>query len=135
MAQAVKYKKPRRINVVSVALAAFLAVFGYLAYQYLPLFLQKQEAFRVLEETGSAFSGRRAYYIEVRDATEALRRQMEGDLRRVGVDDPELESWIELDDAEARFGAVYSIWLDWPFDVIEKQEFVYEIEHVVTLPQ
>lgn len=131
MAQAVKYKKPRRINAVSGALALAAALALYLGYQYFPLFLQKQEAFRILEETGSAFSGRRAYYVKDARALEGLRRGMEGDLRRVGISDPELEAWIERDDEEMAFGAIYSIFIEWPFEALPKQEFVYEVEHVV----
>jgi hypothetical protein len=131
MAQALKYKKPRRINSVSVALALFALVAGYLAWQYFPLFMQKQEAFRILEETGSSFSGRRCYYLEDADASEALRRRLENDLRRVGIRDPDLETWIELEEHEARFGAVYSVFIEWPKDVLPKQQFDYQVEHVV----
>ena len=131
MAQAVKYKKPRRVNAVSVTLALAAALLVYLGYQYLPLFLQKQEAFRVLEETGSAFSGRSAYYVKDARALEGLRQGMEGDLRRVGIKDPDLEAWIESDDGEMAFGAIYSIFIEWPWQALPKQEFVYEVEHVV----
>ena len=131
MAQAVKYKKPRRINSVTVSLFLALALFIFLAYQYVPLFLQKQEAFRILEETGSTFSGRRSYYLAKDEKIEYLRRRMENDLRRVGVEDPDLETWIDIEEHEARFGAVYSVFISWPLDVIPKQEFVYEMEHPV----
>lgn len=132
MAQAVKYKKPRRFNSVTVVLLVVTGLTIFFAYQYLPLFMQKQEAYRVLEETGSAFAGKRTYYEKKADATEALRMRMTNDLRRVGVQDPDLETWIELEDHEAEFGAVYSIFIEWPFQLIEKQEFVYEVQHVVT---
>ncbi len=132
MAQAVKYKKPRRINSVSVGLALIAGLALYLAYQYLPLFLQKQEAYRTLEETGSSFSGRRSYYVQDAPATEALRRRMENDLRRVGISDPELETWIEYEEHEAEFGAIYSIWIEWPMNILPKQEFVYEVVHPVS---
>lgn len=131
MAQAVKYKKPRRINSVTVGLAAIAALCIFFAYQYLPLFLQKQEVYRVLEESGSAFAGRHSYYLADPDASEALRRRMENDLRRVGVQDPDLETWIEFEENEAEFGAVYSIFIEWPFGVIPKQEHVYQVEHIV----
>jgi len=131
MAQAIKYKKPRRINSVTLGLAVIAALIIFFSYQYLPLFLQKQEAYRVLEETASGFSGRRSYYLAERDASEALRRRMENDLRRVGIDDPQLETWIDLEEHEASFGAFYSVFVQWPFEVLEDQEFEYQIEHVV----
>jgi len=131
MAQAVKYKKPRRLNSVSIVLALITALGIYLGYQYLPLFLQKQEAYRVLEETGSAFAGRRPYYVKDAKARENLRRRMQADLLRVGINDPDLETWIELDENEMTFGAIYSIFIEWPYQALPKQEFVYEVEHVV----
>ena len=131
MAQAVKYKRPRRLNSVSITLALVAALGIYLGYQYLPLFLQKQEAFRVLEETGSAFAGRRTFYVRDAKSREHLRAGMEADLRRVGIDDPDLETWVELDENEMAFGAIYSIYVEWPFQALPKQEFVYEVEHLV----
>jgi hypothetical protein len=58
---------------------------------------------------------------------------MHNQLRQVGVDDPDAEVWIEAEGREARFGVIYSKWVTWPFDVIEKQEHVYELEHTVGL--
>ncbi len=133
MAQALKYKKPRRINVVSVSMALGLALVAYLTYQYLPMFLQKQEAFRILEETGSTFAGRRSFYVEEAPAREKLHRQMDNQLRVIGIDDPDMETWVEVEGTEVRFGVVYSVWLEWPFNVIEKQEVVYEVEHTMTI--
>lgn len=131
MTEMVKYKKPRRINVVSVSLALLVAFGIYMGVQWLPQFLQKQEAFRVLEETGSKFSKRRSLYINHADKAEALRRQMANELRRTGVEDPEMETWIEIDEHEARLGVLYSSWLEWPFDVVARTESIQEIEHVV----
>ena len=135
MAQPVKYNRPRRINVVSIALVVLLALAAYAAYQFLPLYFQKQEVYRILEETGSTFAGRRAFYLEDGRARERLRRQMESEMRSKGVEDPELETWIEVDGPEVRFGAVYSAWVEWPFDVVAKQEHVYEVEHTIMVPR
>ncbi len=131
MARPIKYKRPRKINAVSVTLGLILFVAGYLAYKLFPLFLLKQEAYRVLEEFGSAYAGRDNAYRADPKKVEELRRKMTAELRNIGIADPDLETWIEVDQREARFGAVYSAWVSWPFDVIEKQEHVYEIEHVV----
>ena len=135
MAEPITYRKPRRINLVSVTLVLALALGAYAAYQFLPLYFQKQEVYRVLQETGSAFSGKRGLYVEEPRARETLRRKMENDIRNVGVDDPDLETWIEVDGTEARFGAVYSKWVDWPFDIVARQEHVYEVEHKLNIPR
>ena len=135
MIEPVRYKRPSRINVVSVTLVLALALGAYAAYQFLPLYFMKQEVYRVLQETSSAFLGRRNYYVQEKDGRDALRRKMEADLRNLGVTDPDLETWLEVDRNEARFGAVYSQWVEWPFDVVAPQEHVYEVEHTVALPR
>ena len=133
MAQALKYKKPRRINVVSVSLALAAALVAYLTYQYLPLYLQKQEARRVLEENSSKFAGRRGYYVQDARAREGLRMQMQSELGVIGINDPEIETWIEIEGNEAHFGVVYSAWVEWPYDIIERHEMVNEVEHVIPI--
>jgi len=129
MATPIKYKPPRRLNVVSVPLFALLALGIYFAYQYVPLFFLKHEAYRVLEETGSTFHGYKGLYRSDARARELLRRKMESQLRAVGIDDPDLETWIDVEPGEGRVGALYSKWVHWPFEVLPRREVVYEIEH------
>lgn len=131
MPEIIKYKKPRRINVVSVSLALLTAFGLYMGVQWFPLFLQKQEAFRALEETGSKFARNRGMYILEPKKAEALRMQMANEIRRAGVTDPEMETWIEIDETEARIGVLYSTWLDWPFDILTRTESIEELEHIV----
>lgn len=133
MDEPVKYKKPARINVVSVSLALGLGVLVLLGWQYIPLYLLKQEAYRVLEETGSVFSGRKGMYLEDPLAREELRGKMERDLRAVGIDDQDAETWIDVEGKEVRLGIAYGKWIEWPFDVIARSEKVYEVEHVLVL--
>ncbi len=135
MIEPIRYKKPRRINFVSVTLVLALALGVYAAYQFLPLWFMKNEVHRVLQETSSTFAGRRNLYVEDAQARDTLRRRMETDIRNLGVDDPDLETWIEVDRGEARFGAVYSRWVEWPFGVVAPQEHVYEVEHTLPLPR
>ena len=133
MTQVVKYKKPRRLNIVSGTLALAAALLVYMAYQYVPLFIVKQEAYRVLEEHGSSFMSRKGLYISDPAARDGLRSKMTNSLRVVGIDDPEAETWIEVDGKEIRLGVVYTKWVEWPFDVIPRQEKVYEVEHLVVM--
>jgi hypothetical protein len=131
MAQDLKYKKPRKINPVSVTIVAVLSLAGYMVWQYFPLFLLKQEAYRTLEETGSKYAGKHSFYRADPKRMEKLRRKMNSELRVVGVSDNEMESWIETDGPEVRFGCIFSVKVKWPFEILEDQEFVYEQEHVV----
>lgn len=134
MALPVQYKKPRRINVVSVTLALLLAVGAYALYQWLPLYMRRHEAYRVLQETGSKLAGRASFYEEDTNAREELRKTMQRQLVGVGIDDPLLETWIEIEGKEVRLGVVYSAFIEWPFDVVPRHESVYEVEHQVLLP-
>lgn len=134
MAQPVKYKKPRAVNVVSVIFVLCLLVAGWVGYELVRVGFLKQEAFRMLEETGSSFSGRRQLYRRDAREVENLRNRMESQIRSVGVDDPELESWIEIEGPSARFGAVFTAWYHWPFDVFEPYGRDVQIEHIVALP-
>lgn len=134
MAVPIQYKKPRRINVVSVTLVLILLVAGYAAYQWFPLYMMRHEAYRVLQETGSKLAGRAGYYELDPKARDELRRTMQGQLTNVGIDDPKIETWIEVEGKEVRLGVIYSAWIEWPLDIVKRQESVYEVEHVLVLP-
>jgi hypothetical protein len=134
MAIPVHYKKPRRINAVSVTIVLLLSIGGWFAYQWAPLYFERQEAYRVLQETGSKLAGRAGYYEQDATAREDMRKAMQRQLVEVGIDDPQIETWIEIEGKQARLGVVYSAWIEWPFDVVERQESVYQVEHVVALP-
>lgn len=133
MARHVKYKRQRAINPVSITLVLLLIAGSVAGFKYFELYYLKHEAFRVLEEAGSKIAHRPSAYTNGPKATENLRRKMVSELRRIGIGDPDLESWIEFKGGEARIGVVYSVWVEWPYDVIEKQEKTYEVEHVVGL--
>jgi hypothetical protein len=134
MATPVQYNKPRRVNVVSVTLVLLLALAGYAVYQWLPLYFRRHEAYRVLQEHGSKLAGRAGFYAHDGQAREELRKTMQRQLVEVGIDDPGIETWIEIEGKKARLGVVYSAWMAWPFDVLAPHESIYEVEHVMVLP-
>jgi len=128
MAKPVKYNSPRRLNPVSITLFALLGLLGYFAYQYVPIFMLKQDVHRLVEEAGSTMYGHRGLYKSDATAREQLRRTLESQLRNAGVDDPELETWIDFQDPEMHLGAIYSEWLHWPFELFPQREIVVEVE-------
>ena len=130
-----KFRKPRSINTVSISLLIVLLIGAFLTYQYLPLYFLQSEAYRVLEETGSKFAGSKGLYRSDARALEDLRRKMQSDLKALGIEDPNIETWIEIDGPQTRLGVIYSVWLEWPLDIIPRQEKVYEVEHDVVLPE
>lgn len=131
MTTPVKYKKPRRINIVSITIVGLLALGGYAAYLYVPLYLAKHDAYRVLEDTGSKIAGRPAFYEDDSAARDELRLQMQRQIKGLGINDPNLETWIEFEGKQVHVGVVYSQWIEWPFGVAERQESVYELEHTI----
>ena len=134
MAKPVKYKRPRKINPVSVSLTLIALLLIYLGYQYVPLKMRKGEAYRVLDETASKFAGRKSRYFEDPDSLVMLRGQLAQSLRLVGIKDPNMEHWIEIDSKhQVRFGVVYSEWITWPFEMIETQERVEELEYTLKI--
>ena len=130
----VKYRRPRVINPVSVTLVALLLAGGYAGYEFVRVYIQRQEAYRVLEETGSAFAGRQALYRRDTKEREALRRKMTQELVAIGLTDPDLETWIDVQPQRTSIGVVYTAWFHWPFDALAPIAHEYQVEHEVALP-
>ena len=73
MAKPVKYKKPRKINAVTVTLAVVFGTLGFLAYQYVPLKLKEGEAYRVTTQLLDADAKRLHYFEQLyREADDSL---------------------------------------------------------------
>ena len=129
----VQYKKPRKLNIVVIAILAVLVVAGYLAYVYMPAYFRKSEVMRVLDETSSEFMGKSSRMLAERQLIDHMANQMGSEIRELGVNDPQAEFWIEVDDEnQIRFGALYSDWIELPF--IEAKEVVNELEMLCTRP-
>lgn len=126
----VRYKKPRAINLVSVTLVLAVAALGYAGWEFARVLFLRQEAYRVLEETGSAFYGRRSLYRTEPLEVDALERKMMQRLREIGVSDPDAETWIEVEQDGAHFGVVYTAMYHWPLDVFAPIRRDVQIEHV-----
>ncbi|MFO7567382.1 MAG: hypothetical protein R6X02_32360 [Enhygromyxa sp.] len=133
MAEAVKYKQPRKFNVVVVALLVALLAGAYALWIYIPVSLRKSEVTRVLDETSSEFTGQVSRMLANDKEREKLLRRMKADIQAVGVEDPKAEYWIEVDDPnQIRFGVLYSDWIELPFT--EPREKVVELQMLCTRP-
>lgn len=132
MTSPVTYKKPRLVNIVSVTLALVLGFGAYFSYQYIPIFLVKQEAYRILEETGSRMASHASLYEREDKEREKLRRKLDADLRILGVRDPDMETWIEIDGNNVEIGVIYSDYVEFPLDIFARREFVQELVHKFT---
>ncbi len=134
---AVRYKQPRVLNVVSVTFLLVLVSAGYAAYEYVGVLFQRQEAYRVLEEHGSKLAARHKLYIRDNKEREVLRKHMHAELVRMGIEDPEMQTWIEVDTARdnpggpagGRLGVVYTSRYHWPFDMLPPITRDEQVEH------
>lgn len=127
MNESVDYKKPRKFNIVVIALIIALIIGAYLLWVYVPVWFARSEVTRVLDETSSEFTGKSSRMFASRDAFKNLQNKMAGMMRDVGVDDPNAEFWIEIDDEnQVRFGVVYSEVVELMF--IEPIERIRELE-------
>lgn len=129
----VKYRQPRAINVVSVIVVLTLLAAGYAGYEIVMGTFLQQEAYRVLEETSSTFAGRRQLYRKDDQQREQLRVKMESQIRSIGVTDPDLETWIDVDGTRSTFGVVFTAYYHWPFDVLEPIPHEHQLEHELVM--
>jgi hypothetical protein len=133
VAESVQYKKPRKINIIVIGLLAALVIGVYLVWVYLPFYFRKSEVMRVLDETSSEFTGQASRMIAERKLVDQMVKDMGTQIAELGVNDPDAEYWIEIDDDDQiRFGALYSDWIELPF--IKSREVVNELEMLCTRP-
>jgi hypothetical protein len=133
VAESVQYKKPRKFNVVVIAILGALALLVYLAWVYLPMYFRKSEAMRVLDETSSEFTGSASRHLADDKLVDKMLGDMRGEIQALGVSDPQAEYWIEIDsDDQVRFGVLYSDWIELPF--MDAKEVVNELEMFCTRP-
>ena len=133
VAESVSYKQPRKLNWVVIVILLVVIAGVYLLWVYLPAYLRKSEVIRVLDETSSTFTGQTSRMLAERDEVDKLLRQMRSEIQLVGVEDPDAEYWIEIDDDnQVRFGVLYSDWIKLPFG--EPREVLNELEMVCTRP-
>lgn len=133
MAEAVSYKQPRKLNIIVIALIAALLLGGYLGWVYMPSYFRKSEVMRVLDETSSEFTGQTSRMLADRKLVDKMRSDMRADIQLAGVNDPNAEYWIEIDDDDnIRFGVLYSEFIELAFT--DAKEVVNELEMVCTRP-
>jgi hypothetical protein len=133
VAESVQYKKPRKFNVVVIAILGGLAFLVYLAWLYLPMYFRKSEVMRILDETSSEFCSTASRMMSDNKLVDQMLNKMRGNIQGLGVNDPQAEYWIEIDsEDQVRFGALYSDWIQLPF--LDAKEVVNELEMLCTRP-
>jgi hypothetical protein len=133
VAEAVSYKKPRKLNWVVLVILVALVAGAYFAWIYVPIAVRKSEVMRVLDETSSEFTGQASRMLAHDKLVDKMIRDMRSDIQAVGVEDPEAEYWIEIDDDDQiRFGVLYSDWIELPWG--EPREKVVELQMFCTRP-
>ena len=134
VAESVKYKQPRKLNIVVIAIIAALVIGAYALWIYMPSYFRKSEVMRVLDETSSEFTGKASRMLAEKKLIDNMLARMRSQIQELGVNDPIAEYWIEVDDEnQVRFGVLYSDWLDIPF-ADEPKEVVNHLEMLCTRP-
>jgi hypothetical protein len=129
--ESVQYKKPRKFNIVVIVILAVLISGIYLLYIYIPAYFRKGEVMRVLDETSSEFTGKASRMLAEPKLVDQMTYEMRNKINELGVNDPNSEYWIEVDDPDQiRFGVLYSDWIVLPFG--EPKEVVNEMEILCT---
>ncbi len=111
-----QYKKPRRINVVSIALFLLLGAFGYFVYQSWPAFKIRLDAKNEMGEVMVALY--RANLQNSNKEVERVKKDLMQRLRKVGVKDPNLELRIERNKKIVAIEAHFTVVVAYP--VVDK---------------
>jgi hypothetical protein len=123
--QRTQYKKPRKINGVSVTLTALFGGFLFYAFHTWPVFMLRVRAKGEMEELLP-----RLWRVNLMDRSPAnrdipaIRKELTTALRKVGVKDPKLEIVIERNQKIVAFEARFAAPVTYP--IIDKT-IVYEL--------
>ncbi len=128
----VEYKKPRKINVVSVSLVILIGLSIYMGIQMVSISMDRSEAHRALQETSSKFFRNQSTYLRNPESRKKLIGFMEGELARAGVGSPE-DLWIDVDGKEVFLGVKFKREIHWPFELLEPIPREIVAEHAIVV--
>ena len=134
MVKTVKYKRPRKINPVSVTLVALLLFMCYSLYRGGELLMLRMETERVVKRTGVTFNSKRGFYLNNPNQLKRIAGKLRMDIMNLGVEDPKTtEHWVDITNPnEILIGVYYLQKFEWPFDLREPTYF--EIQQEVRCP-
>ena len=111
-----QYKKPRRINAVSVIIFLVLAAAAYAAVQFGPPHYRKWKASGILSEAANKVYPKRMVAPDaVADFVEKIRTETAAQLRELGIADPGLRVTINLNPKRISVGVEYVEIIKHPF--------------------
>ena len=134
MSRRIKYKKPRKINPVSVTIVAILAFIVYVIAKTGPIFLTQMETQRVIKGVGVKFQGSRSRYMANKPSLNMLRDNLLKDTFGVGVEGRETtEHWIDVSDKDGvLIGVHYEQRFEWPFEM--RETTIIEVDQEILCP-
>jgi len=135
MSRRVKYKKPRKINPVSVTIVGIIAFIIYVIAKTGPVFLTQMETQRIIKGVGVKFQKSRSRYLAAPESRQMLRDQFLADVFNVGVEGRKTtEHWIDISDSESvKIGVYYQQQFEWPFEM--RETTIIEVEQEITCPE
>ena len=134
MSRRVKYKKPRKINPVSVTVVSIIAFIFYALAKTTPIFMTQMETQRVLKGIGVKLQSRRSRYLASPESLDQLRNDLSKDAFAVGVEGKDTtEHWIDISDTKAvLIGLHYEQRFEWPFEM--RETTIIEVDQEIMCP-
>ena len=134
MNRRIKYKRPRKINPVSVTIVGIIAFIIYVIAKTGPIFLTQMETQRVIKGVGVKFQKSRSRYLSSPESLEMLRNNFMSDIFNVGVEGRDTtEHWIDISDTDAvMIGVHYQQRFEWPFEM--RETTIIEVDQEILCP-
>jgi hypothetical protein len=102
------YKKPRKVNPVSVIVVTVVLAVLYSLVQFGPPYWRKWKVKGILSESANRIYPRRRHQEEsLNPFLDEVKGETEEQIFGAGVEDPELEVFIEVDEVEITVSAQY----------------------------
>lgn len=114
----IKYRHSYLWNPVTIGFLLLIGLMGATLWSTGPSLLIRVESGRILKTTAEKFLRNRARLLESDKALDQLHQAMIRELYAAKVTDPEMEAWIEVDEAGyAEIGVIYDLQTEWPFGI------------------
>lgn len=130
----IKHRHSYLMNPVTLSFLGLLVIAATTLWSAGPSLLVRIESNRVLKSTVEKFVKDRPRYLKSDSALDQLHLSMKRALYAANVTDPDMEAWLEIDDAgQLHLGVVYNAQTHWPFNIVSPSTFTVKQELASTM--
>jgi hypothetical protein len=119
------YKKPSKLNAVSLIVILGLAALAYCGFKFSPAYYRKWKARGIISETAHKIYPKRAVAEET-EFFDEVKKQAVAELRNLGIEDPALRIDFQRSPQEVTATASYTEVVKHPFDKSTTLDFRVE---------